>query len=118
MEKIAYSGFFNSYIKMVKYYDDSIWYFKLCDEKGNTRGNTMLAKSNIKEFKWESIKNINANDYKLIEMSWSKMKSEFGNFIKFGFGVRYEVYENCDSYKVLKIKHNKVIDEKIFICIL
>lgn len=58
------------------------------------------------------------DDYKLVEMSWSKMKYEFEDFIKFRFGVRYEVYENCDSYKVLKIKRNKVIDEKVFICIL
>lgn len=58
------------------------------------------------------------DDYRLIKMDWKKMKYEFGDFIKFRFGIRYEVYGNCDSYKVLKIKRNKVIDEKIFIYIL
>lgn len=55
MNRIAYSEFFKSYIKMVKYYDDSIWYFKLCDEKGATKGNIMLAKSKACKFKWKEL---------------------------------------------------------------
>lgn len=58
------------------------------------------------------------DDYKLIKMTWKEMKYEFEDFIKFRIGTKYEVYENCDSYKVLKIKRNKVVDERIFIYIL
>lgn len=60
------------------------------------------------------------SEYRLINMPRSRMKYEFGDYVRFRFGVKYEVYENCDSYKVLAIKNrtNEVLDEKIFICIL
>lgn len=61
---------------------------------------------------------IEVSNYKLINMSKSKMKYEFGNHVRFRFGIKYKIYENDDSFKVLTIKKktNEVLSERVFIC--
>lgn len=60
----------------------------------------------------------NLEIYKFIKMSKSKMKYEFGDYVKSKLFVKYKVYENDDSFKVVAINiiNNKIINEKIFIC--
>lgn len=57
---------------------------------------------------------IKLSNYKLINMSKSKMKYEFGNHIRFRFGIKYKIYENDDSFKVVTIKKrtSEVLNEK------
>ena len=62
-EKIAYSRFFNSYIKCTRYVSDKKWFFKLCDAEGNTRGQELRAKTKFSFFDWnELLKNPFAPD--------------------------------------------------------
>lgn len=56
---IAWSGYFNSYIKMFSYLNDNVWEFCLCDENGNEKSKPMYAKTKASHFKWKKIEGNN-----------------------------------------------------------
>lgn len=62
--------------------------------------------------------NLKEYNYKKINMPKKKMKYEFRKYIKFRLGIRYEVYENDDSFmlRIIKKKTNEILNEKIFVC--
>lgn len=54
--KIAWSKFFNSYIKAIVVVSDKKWSFQTCDEKGTARGSIFWAKAKHSDFDWNTIK--------------------------------------------------------------
>lgn len=56
-DKVAYSKYFNSYIRCVSYKDSTNWTFVLCDADGRQKPNTfvMKAQSYYTMFDWKEV---------------------------------------------------------------
>lgn len=53
--KIAYSKYFRSYIRVVEFQDTLHWKFVLCNERGYATGVPTDARSSVFEFEWKEI---------------------------------------------------------------
>jgi len=50
--KVAWSNYFDSFIKIHRKITNSVWWFVLCDVKGNQKGVPMRARAKISDFTW------------------------------------------------------------------